>query len=240
MIDGAPTVFVSAGLRTPFVRVDGPLAARDSLTLSVPVAQAMAGRVSGPIDFAVWGSVIPNLAYSNLAREVWLEAGLDPHVPSFTTILQCSTSMAGVFQAAGLLRPGGPSLALVGGVEAMSRVQIGLGQNLSDGLRRVMQAKGLGRRFAATRALRLSDLRLYLPEIKNRSTGKSMGEHCEEMAKTWGIGRREQDEARARRATGARSPRGSAASSATRSSRWTASRRTHSPGPTRRSRSSRP
>jgi acetyl-CoA C-acetyltransferase len=33
-----------------------------------------------------------------------------------------------------------------------------------------------------------------VPEIKNRATGKSMGEHCEEMAKTWKIGRREQDE----------------------------------------------
>ncbi len=37
-------------------------------------------------------------------------------------------------------------------------------------------------------------MRLYVPEVKNRATGKSMGEHCEEMAKTWRIGRREQDE----------------------------------------------
>jgi acetyl-CoA C-acetyltransferase len=190
----ANDVFVAAGLRTPFVRVDGPFAGRDALSLSVPVFQAMAREVPGPIDFAVWGSVVPNLAYSNLAREVWLEAGLDPHVPSFTTILQCATSMVGVFEAAGLLRGDGPSLALVGGVEAMSRVQIGLGQGLSDGLRRVLQAKSFGRRLQALRAVRLRDVRLYLPEVKNRATGKSMGEHCEEMAKTWGIGRREQDE----------------------------------------------
>ena len=44
-----------------------------------------------------------NLAYANLAREIWLDAKLDPHVPTFTTIMQCSTSMAGVFQAAGIL-----------------------------------------------------------------------------------------------------------------------------------------
>lgn len=36
----------------------------------------------GPIDFGVWGAVIPNLAYTNLAREVWLEAKLDPYVPA--------------------------------------------------------------------------------------------------------------------------------------------------------------
>ncbi|MGH9366657.1 MAG: acetyl-CoA C-acyltransferase, partial [Thermoanaerobaculia bacterium] len=149
---------------------------------------------SGPIDFGVGGSVILNLAYGHLAREVWLEAGLDPHVPTFTTIMQCSTSMAGVFQAAGLLGRGSGALAIAGGVESMSRVQIGLGQNLSDGFRRFAQARTFGRRFAALRSLHPRDVRLYVPEVKNRVTGMSMGEHCEEMAKTWGIGRREQDE----------------------------------------------
>ena len=67
--------------------MDGPLAGRDALTLAVPVVQAMARQASGPIDLGIWGTVAPNLAYSNLAREVWLEAGLDPHVPTFTTIL---------------------------------------------------------------------------------------------------------------------------------------------------------
>jgi acetyl-CoA C-acetyltransferase len=33
-----------------------------------------------------------------------------------------------------------------------------------------------------------------VPQVKNRVTGKSMGEHCEDMAKTWNIGREEQDE----------------------------------------------
>jgi acetyl-CoA C-acetyltransferase len=154
----------------------------------------MAGQVSGPIDLAVWGSVVGNLAYSNLAREIWLEAGLDPHVPAFTTVLQCCTSMAGAFEAAGLLRRDGLALAMAGGSESMSRVQIGLSSSLSVWLRRLTQARAFSRRLAALRSLRLRDVRLYVPEIKNRATGKSMGEHCEEMAKTWKIGRREQDE----------------------------------------------
>src|SRR5262245_11740681 len=130
MID-EKTIWLGAGLRTPFVGVDGPFAHRDSLALSVPVVQAMAALAVGHIDFAVWGAVVGNLAYANLAREVWLEAKLDPHVPTFTTIMQCSTSMVGAFEAAGMLGSGGRSLALVGGAESMTRVQIGLGQNLS-------------------------------------------------------------------------------------------------------------
>jgi acetyl-CoA C-acetyltransferase len=35
---------------------------------------------------------------------------------------------------------------------------------------------------------------LFVPEVKNRVTGRSMGEHTEDMAKDWKIGRREQDE----------------------------------------------
>src|SRR5881628_3575032 len=182
-----PDVWLVAGLRTPFHRVDGPFAGRDALALSLPVVQTMARQATGPIAFATWGSVVLNLAYSNLAREIWLEAGLEPHVPSFTTIMQCSTSMAGAFEAAGLLAHGGHALALAGGVESMSRVQIRLGQNLSDWLRRLGQGRGLKRKLGAVAALRPRDVRLHVPEVKNRVTGKSMGEHCEEMAREWKI-----------------------------------------------------
>jgi acetyl-CoA C-acetyltransferase len=186
-------IWLASGLRTPFARVDGPLAGRDALTLSVPVVQAMARQASGPIDLGVWGSVAPNLSYSNLAREIWLEAALDPHVPTFTTILQCCTSMIAAFEAAELLRRDGRALAIAGGSESMSRIQFGLGSKLSVDLRRFLQGKSLGRRVEALGALRPKDLRLDIPSIKNRATGKSMGEHCEEMAKTWKIGRDEQD-----------------------------------------------
>jgi acetyl-CoA C-acetyltransferase len=194
MATDGPKIWLAAGLRTPFVGVDGPFAQRDALTLSVPVAQAMAARATGAIDFAVWGAVIVNLAYANLARDIWLESKLDPHVPTFTTIMQCSTSMVGVFEAVGMMGPKRASLAMVGGVESMSRVQIGLGQNLSDWLRRMFQARSVGQRIAQLRKLRPSDIRLFVPEVKNRVTGRSMGEHTEDMAKTWKIGRQEQDE----------------------------------------------
>ena len=194
MANHAQSIWLAAGVRTPFVGVDGPFAHRDALILSVPVVQTMVERANGPIDFGVWSAVIPNLVYTNLAREVWLEAKLDSHVPTFTTIMQCSTSMVGVFEAAGMLRRERTALALVGGVESMSRVQIGLGQNLSDWLRRVVQAGSTAQRIGLLRKLRPSDIRLFVPEVKNRVTGRSMGEHTEDMAKTWNIGRREQDE----------------------------------------------
>jgi acetyl-CoA C-acetyltransferase len=205
-----PDLWLASGLRTPFARVDGPLARLGAVGLSAPVMRAMtrlealppgatpqsgAGLAREGIrpDLLVWGTVIPNLGYSNIAREVQIEAGLDQTIPAFSTVLACSTSMVAAFEAAGMLGRGGKELALVGGVECMSRVQIGLSQNLSDWMRRFSQARSLGQRLGVLGDLKARDIGLHVLEVKNRATGKSMGEHCEEMAKAWGIAREPQD-----------------------------------------------
>ena len=179
-------------MRTPFAKAGGALAKKDALDLSVPVVKAMLAKARP--DLINWGAVIPNLTISNLAREALIEARGDPTIPASSTIMACSTSMMGAFQAAGMLDDRGRSLALVGGAEAMSRIQIGLSQPLSDDLRRFMEARTAAQRWTALAATRLSDVRLFIPEIKNRATGKSMGEHTEDMAKGWNVSRAEQDE----------------------------------------------
>jgi len=183
-----------AGLRTPFARVDGALRRLDAVALSVPVAKAMAAQLAAGDrpDLVVWGTVAPNLGWSNIAREMWIEAGLDPSTPAFSTVLACATSMVAAFEASGMLGPG-RSLALCGGVESMSRVQIGLAQGLSDWIRRMGQARSVGERLDRVGELRARDVRLHVPSIANRATGKSMGEHCEEMAQQWNVARSDQD-----------------------------------------------
>jgi acetyl-CoA C-acetyltransferase len=190
---GKPDIWLAAGVRTPFARAGGVLAHRDALDLSTPVVKAMLAKGARP-DLMVWGAVIPNLTISNLAREALIEAGGDASIPAFSTVMACSTSMVGAFEAAGMLDDQGRSLALVGGAESMSRIQIGLSPGLSDDLRKFMEARSFADRIAALRGTRARDIRLFIPQIKNRSTGKSMGEHTEEMAKGWGISRAQQDD----------------------------------------------
>jgi acetyl-CoA C-acetyltransferase len=187
-----PDIWLAAGVRTPFAKAGGALAKKDALDLSVPVVKAMLAKARP--DLMNWGAVIPNLTLSNLAREALIEAGGDATVPASSTVMACSTSMMGAFQAAGMLDGRDRNLALVGGAEAMSRIQIGLSPGLSDDLRAFMEARDLAGRWAAVRGTRASDVRLFIPQIKNRATGKSMGEHTEEMAKGWNISRVEQDE----------------------------------------------
>jgi acetyl-CoA C-acetyltransferase len=188
------TTWLVSGLRTPFARVDGPLGRLGAIDLSVPVAKAMAAQLgaNGRPDLMVWGTVAPNLGYSNIAREILIQAGMDQSTPAFSTVLACSTSMVAVFEAAGMLRDD-LSVALCGGVESMSRVQIALRQGLSDFIRRMSQARSFGQRIDLLGELRWADVRLHVPSVANRATGKSMGEHCEEMAKQWNVARADQD-----------------------------------------------
>ena len=196
MSSDKPQAWIASGVRTPFAKVDGALAGQDAIALSVPVVQAMLARLEkgAQPDFAVWGSVVPNLTWSNLAREVLMDAGAPPTITAFSTIMACSTSMIGAIEAAGMLNDSSRQLALVGGVESMSRVQIGLGQTLSDWLRKFQKTKTIGDKLQHIASLKLADVGLYIPAVTNRTTGKSMGEHTEITAKEWQIGRQEQDE----------------------------------------------
>jgi acetyl-CoA C-acetyltransferase len=187
-------IWMAAGVRTPFAKIDGPLAGFDAIALSVPLVEHMVGQLGGALpDLAVWGAVVPSLTWSNIAREVLMDAGVGATVPAFSTVMACSTSMVGAFEAAGMLDGRGRDLALVGGVDSLSRVQIGLSPNLSDWVRKFQLARSLGDRLSHLADLKLGDLQLYVPGVVNRTTGLSMGEHTEITAKEWGIGRAEQD-----------------------------------------------
>ncbi|WP_445143667.1 acetyl-CoA C-acyltransferase [Dyella sp. Tek66A03] len=189
-------VWLAAGVRTPFAKVDGALASYDAIQLSVPVARHMLESLphGGRPDFAVWGTVVPNLTWSNIAREILMDAGAPATLPAFSTIMACSTSMIGMIEAAGMLDDDSAQLALVGGVDSLSRIQLGLNQRLSDSIRHFQKARSLGEKVSQVLSLKLGDISLYIPGIVNRTSGLSMGEHTEITAKDWHLQRAEQDQ----------------------------------------------
>lgn len=199
-MDHRPTAYLLPGLRTPFARIDRELSGIDALALSVPVVQQTVAGSHGVgadnahgIDLVAWGSVIPTLAVSNWGREVWLDAGLDPSVPALTMVQQCATSMAAATHAAGQVCAGRLDLALCGGAESMSSTQVGLSRGMSQKLRRAGQARSPMDAARQLLRVRPRDLRLGIPSVEERTTGKSMGEHTEEMAHDWAVSRDSQD-----------------------------------------------
>jgi acetyl-CoA C-acetyltransferase len=108
--------------------------------------------------------------------------------------MACSTSMIGVIEAAGMIDGRGRDLALVGGVESMSKVQVGASIGFSDWLKGFQAAKTPGQKLAHLTKLKASDLKLWIPKVANRTTGLSMGEHTEITAKEWKLSRADQDQ----------------------------------------------
>ena len=193
-------VYVLPGLRSPFAKVDRELGGYDALALSSPVIQQTVAGEAGPgrgragaIDLVIWGAVIPTLGVSNWGREVWFESGLDERVPAQGIVQACATSLAAATHGAGQVVAGRADLVLCGGVESMTNTQIGLSRSFSVKLRRTAQAGSPGRTISSLAKIRPSDLKISIPGVAERTTGKSMGEHAEEMAQEWDVSREAQD-----------------------------------------------
>jgi acetyl-CoA C-acetyltransferase len=185
----AAEVWVAAGVRTPFIRAGCDFTAYDSLALSKPVAQGMLSRLRGDLpDFAVWGEAMPAGGPGNLARDVLLDAGCDAAVPAFAASMACSTSMVGAIIAAGMIDGRCRTLALVGGVESMSRAQSAL-MHVPPTRSHVQAVSHDGRVVT----LRPKSARPCIFESSNRLTGLSVGTHTEITAREWMISRQDQD-----------------------------------------------
>jgi len=183
-------IYLVPGVRTPFVKGGGPFAPYDALALSAPVAKAMAARAKP--DFIVWGEVIPEPTVSNIARELVFEAGLDPTIPAFSTVLACSTSFMGVVEASGMIGRGGLHLALVGGAETMSHVPIALKREVADKLVGMFRHDPAGA-AAMFGQMTPAEFDLPLNAWANRVSGRSQGQHTEDTAKRFEISREAQD-----------------------------------------------
>lgn len=182
--------YLIAGTRTPFAKAGGPYAGETALSLSAALIREAA--ITARPDILIWGQVIPAATYSNLAREAAIDAGLDSTIPAYSTQLACSTSMAAAIQASGLVGRGGINMALVGGAEVMSRIPIGLTDDAAAIMLGVARSNPMAIPELIAK-LTVDDLTLPRRGWANRITGRSMGDHMEESAKTYAIARSDQD-----------------------------------------------
>jgi acetyl-CoA C-acetyltransferase len=183
-------VYLVPGVRTPFVKAGGAFAKHNAIALSIPVVQAMNARTTP--DFMIWGQVIPDPTFSNIARELIFEAGLSPEIPAFSTVMACSTSFIGTIAAAGMVGHGDFHLALVGGVETMSHVPLALKAQFADTVFGQFAKNPTGAQETLQKVTP-QDFDLPIHGWANRQSGRSMGEHTEDTVKLYAIARADQD-----------------------------------------------
>jgi acetyl-CoA C-acetyltransferase len=195
MQHGRP-VAVLGGVRIPFCRQNTAYADVGNLGLSVRVLGALveAFRLQGQeLGEVAMGAVIKHSSDWNLAREAALSSGLSPLTPGITLQRACGTSLDSIAIIAGKIATGQIEAGIGGGSDTTSDVPIVYGARLRRRLLQAAAAKSVGQKLAAFRGFRPGELKPAFPGVTEPRTGKSMGQHCEDMARHWGIDRASQD-----------------------------------------------
>lgn len=189
-------VAVVAGLRTPFVRSGTEFRDLSSLDLGkLVVAELVARTELDPkeIGLLVFGQVLPSIAAPNIAREIVLGANLPKDIEAFSVSRACATSFQAMTSAAESILAGHHDVAVVGGADSASDVPITVSKKLASALVKASKAKSLGAKLSAFAGLGAKDLLPVPPALKEPSTGLTMGESAEKMAREAGITRAAQD-----------------------------------------------
>ncbi|HVR44339.1 MAG TPA: acetyl-CoA C-acyltransferase FadI [Thermoanaerobaculia bacterium] len=191
-----PRAAIVRGLRTPFAKAGTAYARLEALDLAKIVVTELLQRSGidpGTIDEVVFGTVIPSVKASNLAREIVLGTGIPPSVPAWSVTRACATSNQSITSAADLIFRGWAHTVIAGGAESLSTVPILFSRKFAETLMAASKAKSVGAKIAAFSRLRPKDLAPDAPAIAESTTGLTMGESAEKMAKENGITREAQD-----------------------------------------------
>jgi acetyl-CoA C-acetyltransferase len=190
-------VGVVGGVRIPFCRNNTAYADVGNFGMSVKVLGALVERFGlhgVELGEVAMGAVIRHPSEWNLAREALLSSGLAPTTPGITTARACGTSLDNAIIVANKIATGQIQAGIAGGSDTTSDVPIVYGTRLRKRLLSVNRAKTFKEKFrAATRGFSLKELKPSFPGVAEPRTGKSMGDHCELMAREWHIERGAQD-----------------------------------------------
>lgn len=189
-------VAVVAGVRTPFARSGTVFADVPAVALARYAAKELLYRaeIDGrEIDQVIFGQVVTSVLTPNVAREVSLLPQLPPSIPAYSLNRACASAAQAIQNAATEIVFGHADVVIAGGVESLSDIPILHSKRFSRILVEASKAKRLSQRLAAFSRVRPKDLIPVSPAIAEPSTGESMGQSAEKMAKENGITREDQD-----------------------------------------------
>jgi acetyl-CoA acyltransferase len=190
-------VAIVAGLRTPFARQWTELKSLTAIEMGTLVVNGLLNRAEVDpkiIDQVVFGQVIPAAYAPNIAREIVISSNLDISTDAYSVSRACATSFQALISAAESIQSGQISSAIVGGADTSSILPISLSDKLARCLMASQKAKRWRGKVAAFRGLSFSELLPVPPSVAEYSTGLTMGDTAEQMAKSHHISREDQDD----------------------------------------------
>jgi acetyl-CoA acyltransferase len=189
-------VAIVAGLRTPFAKSGTVFRDVSATALARHAARELLVRseLDGrEVDEVIFGQVVSSVRAPNVAREVSLLPQLLPSVPAYTLNRACASAAQAITNAADQIALGHADTILAGGVESLSDIPVLHSRRFSQILVEAGKARSAGRRVRALARTRPRDLVPVTPAVVEPSTGETMGQSAEKMAKENGITREAQD-----------------------------------------------
>lgn len=189
-------VAILGGVRIPFCRQNTAYSDVGNFGMSVRTLGALVekfGLQGQQLGEVAMGAVIKHSSDWNLGREATLSSGLSPLTPGITLQRACGTSLDSIVAVANKIALGQIDAGIGGGSDTTSDVPIVYGSALRRRLLKAAAAKTTGDKLRAFAGFNVRELKPDFPGVSEPRTGKSMGQHCEDMAKQWSISREAQD-----------------------------------------------
>ena len=190
-------VAIVGSARIPFARGNTAYVEETNLSMLGTVLGGLAekyGLKGEKIDEVMAGAVIGHSRDFNLAREATLDAGFSPRTPGTTMQIACGTSLQAALTLGAKIAAGEIDSGIAAGSDTVSDSPIVFGNKFQHRLLDVNKARSTGEKFKAFKGFSFGELTPVAPSVNEPRTGMSMGQHCELMAKQWGVTRQEQDE----------------------------------------------
>lgn len=189
-------VAVLGGVRTPFCRSHTAFAELSNLNMLTTALTGLAERFSlegSHIEEVVGGAVVTHAKDWNLAREAVIGSPLAAITPGITMMQACGTSLQGALGLAAKIASGQIECGIAMGTDTTSDAPIVFQKKFAKRLIEASRAESWSERLSAFRGMSPGELAPVPPDTREPRTGLGMGEHCELMAKEWGITREDQD-----------------------------------------------
>jgi acetyl-CoA acyltransferase len=194
--NGDRRVAIVSGLRTPFAKQGSSYKNLSALDLGkIVVAELISRTGIDPkhVQQVVYGQVIPSLTVPNIAREIVLGTGMPRNIEAYSVARACATGYQAAVNVAEAIHAGVIECGIAGGADSASDVPMAVSKRLREALLQVNKARSVSDKLRALSGLAISDVVPVTPALKEPSTGLSMGESAEKMAKENGISRADQD-----------------------------------------------
>ncbi len=197
MSDSLRRVAIVGGSRIPFCRSNTVYADNSNLDMLSAALDGVAEKYNlegEQLDEVMAGAVMTHSRDFNLAREAVLSSKLSHLTPAVTMQQACGTSLQAALSLAAKIATGQIESGIAAGTDTTSDAPIVFGNKFAGRMIKLSQARTMKQRMAALKGFSPAELKPVSPTNGEMRTGLSMGQHCERMAKEWGISREDQDQ----------------------------------------------